>query len=49
MPERKVELLRSFLAQNAGRLSKRALNDEFSALTAVEVEALETTYTEAFG
>jgi Fic family protein len=48
MPERKVDLLRSFLAQNSGRLSKRALNDEFSALTAVEIEAIETTYAEAF-
>jgi Fic family protein len=48
MPDRKVELLRSFLAQNAGRLSKRALNDEFATLTADEVEVLETTYAEAF-
>jgi hypothetical protein len=49
MPERKVEVLRSFLAQNAGRLSKRALEGEFSALTPEEIEAIEVIYAETFG
>ncbi len=49
MPERKVEVLRSFLAQNAGRLSRRALEGEFSALTPKEIEAIEVIYAEAFG
>lgn len=49
MPARRIELLRSFLAQNAGRLSKRAINGEFAGLTSEEAEAIETVYEETFG
>ena len=49
MPERKVELLRGFLAQNRGRLSRRALDAEFAGLTTGEAEAIETLYAETFG
>lgn len=37
MPDRTVALLRSFLAQNAGRLSARARGKEFEQLTPAEV------------
>ncbi len=49
MPARKVELLRGFLAQNLGRLSRRALDAEFDGLTAGEAEMIETIYAETFG
>ena len=49
MPERMVHLLFSFLEQNEGRLSKRARDGEFSALTDEEAAQAETAYAELFG
>jgi hypothetical protein len=46
MPQRTVDLLHHFLSQNLGRLSKRAREKEFSALTAEEVDRVETLYAE---
>lgn len=48
MPDRYVELLIAFLRQGNGRLSKRALEKEFAALTAGEVEQIEAAFQEAF-
>lgn len=48
MPNRQVELLRRFLAQNAGRLSKRARMEEFAHLTEVEVAQVEAIFAAAF-
>jgi len=48
MPERTIDLLFRFLHQNGGRLSRRARNGEFSALTEQEAEAVERIYGEAF-
>jgi hypothetical protein len=48
MPASSLELLRKFLAQNDGRLSQRALEREFEALSADEVERVEALYAEAF-
>lgn len=44
MPERRLDLLFRFLRQGHGRLSKRALENEFKLLTAREVEAFEALY-----
>jgi Fic/DOC family len=49
MPDRSLDLLFRFLMQNNGRLSKRARESEFAALTSAEVEAIEKIYTEPFG
>jgi hypothetical protein len=49
MPSGMVELLRGFLAQNAGRLSKRAPTQEFAALTDSEAEAIEQAFALTFG
>ncbi len=49
MPADKVDLLRGFLAQNAGRLSKRARTQEFAALTDPEAEAVEQAFALTFG
>ncbi len=49
MPDRLIERLRSFLAQNAGVLSKRARQQEFKALTEAEVAQVEGVYSETFG
>jgi len=48
MPERTVDLLFRFLRQNDGRLSKRAREHEFRALTAEEIARIEATYAGAF-
>jgi hypothetical protein len=48
MPARTVQLLHRFLAQNGGRLSKRARTGEFAALTDDEVTAIEQLYGECF-
>ena len=48
MPDDMVALLVRFLEQGEGELSKRALNKEFSALTASEVKEIESTYREIF-
>ena len=44
MPDRQVERLRGFLQQGDGRLSKRAREQEFAALTDVETERVEALY-----
>lgn len=49
MPERTIDLLFRFLSQNDGKLSNRAREQEFAALTDEEVGAIEATYGDAFG
>ncbi len=49
MPDRTVALLRSVLAQNAGRLSARARGKEFAQLTPAEVEQVEAIYADTLG
>lgn len=49
MPAGQVELLRGFLAQNDGRLSRRAREKEFAALTPEEADRVEAAYRKAFG
>jgi hypothetical protein len=49
MPDRTIDLLLRFLQQNNGRLSARAREREFVALTANEVQKIETMYGEFFG
>ena len=44
MPTRMVDLLRGFLEQGNGKLSRRALRQEFSALTEEEVVLIEEAY-----
>jgi len=48
MPDKRMENLIGFLRQNGGKLSKRALNNEFEALTDNEATMLETKYQEIF-
>jgi len=48
MPDREVERLRGFLAQNGGRLSKRAREQEFRALNVEEVSRVEALYNQVF-
>lgn len=48
MPERMIDLLFRFLHQNGGRLSNRAREKEFSAMTAIEAEQIERIYHETF-
>jgi hypothetical protein len=48
MPERAVQLLHRFLAQNHGRLSQRARTGEFAALTDDDVTRVEQLYQENF-
>ena len=48
MPDRQLELLRHFLEQSGGRLSKRAREQEFAALTDDEVHRIETLYEQSF-
>jgi len=48
MPDRKVELLRSFLQQGNGTLSRRARDGEFAQLTDDEVRAVEALYASNF-
>lgn len=47
LPARKVELLHRFLRQGEGRLSRRAREKEFAALTAEEVGAIERLYVQS--
>jgi hypothetical protein len=49
MPDREIELLRGFLAQGNGHLSKRAREKEFSALTDEEATRIEDLYKDLFG
>jgi hypothetical protein len=48
MPERTIDLLFRFLGQNDGKLSNRARENEFSALTDEEVKDIEGIYGEVF-
>lgn len=48
MPDNLVDLLIRFLAQNNGKLSKRAQEREFERLTAREILAIEQKYAEIF-
>lgn len=48
MPDRTIDLLFRFLHQNAGRLSKRARDQEFRKLTEEEVSAAEGAYSASF-
>jgi Fic family protein len=48
VPTAQVELLRAFLAQNAGSLSQRARTREFAALTNAEAVAIEQSYAQSF-
>ncbi len=49
MPDHTLDLLFRFLHQNEGRLSERAREREFEALTDAEAERIERLYGEAFG
>jgi hypothetical protein len=49
MPDRKIALLRDFLAQNDGRLSQRAQQKEFSELRPQEVHEIEASYAQLIG
>lgn len=49
MPDRMVALIIRFLEQGNGRLSERAKNKEFNALTTGEVASIEERYQEIFG
>jgi Fic family protein len=48
MPDKLVNLLIRFLNQNKGKLSKRAHQREFSALTETEIQAIENKYDQIF-
>jgi Fic family protein len=48
MPDKMVAILVRFLEQNQGKLSKRALRKEFSALHEFEVKLIEDTYNNLF-
>ncbi|MGD1029300.1 Fic family protein [Candidatus Binatus soli] len=48
MPAEKIELLHRFLRQENGRLSKRARENEFGALTDREAEQIEALYRTSF-
>ncbi|MBS3771805.1 MAG: Fic family protein [Bacteroidales bacterium] len=48
MPDKTVALLVRFLEQNEGKLSKRAREKEFSALSREEIETIEKQYSEIF-
>lgn len=48
MPDRTIDLLFRFLHQNGGKLSHRARDKEFRALTDEEVETVEAIYQDAF-
>ncbi len=49
MPDKLVDLLIRFLAQNGGKLSKRAREKEFEKLTDREIQAIEQKYDGIFG
>ena len=48
MPERTLDLLFRFLRQNNGRLSKRAREGEFAAMTDAEAASAEQAYADLF-
>ncbi len=49
MPDSLIDLLIRFLAQNNGRLSKRAKAREFKEMTTREIRAIENKFAEIFG
>ena len=49
MPDRTLDNLFGFLQQNRGRLSKRAREQEFAALTDDETSRIEQGYSDLFG
>ncbi len=49
MPERTFDNLLGFLRQNGGRLSRRAREKEFAALTDEETRRIEQAYADSFG
>ncbi len=49
MPDRTLNNLFGFLRQNSGRLSKRARESEFAALTPDEIKHIEEVYAGSFG
>jgi hypothetical protein len=49
MPDARIELLRGFLEQGGGRISQRAREREFSALTDQEAARIEDLYARSFG
>jgi hypothetical protein len=49
MPQRTLDTLFGFLKQNGGRLSRRAGENEFAALTPREVDEIERLYADSFG
>ncbi len=49
MPDRTLDNLLGFLRQNGGRLSRRAREKEFAALTDEEVRRIEGAYADSFG
>ena len=49
MPDRTVNLLFNFIKQSQGKFSKRARENEFSALTDLEVSQIEAFYEDEFG
>jgi hypothetical protein len=49
MPNIKTDLLFRFLHQNGGSFSKRALENEFAALTEEEADRIQAIYRETFG
>ncbi len=49
MPSSMIDLLFNFLKQNDGKLSKRAIENEFAALEEKETEYIEASYEEIFG
>ncbi len=48
MPERVLDMLLRFLRQNGGRLSARAREREFAALSRDEIELVEDSYRRSF-
>ena len=49
MPDKMVALVIRFLEQGNGKLSERAKNKEFEALSKEEIEQIESKYREIFG
>jgi hypothetical protein len=48
IPDKLVDLLIRFLAQNGGKLSKRRREREFKKLTSSEIQAIENKYAQIF-
>jgi hypothetical protein len=48
MPDTTVSLLYNFLSQNGGKLSKRAQEKEFQALSQAQIDTIELLYARLF-